>query len=84
MVVIKEVTKEGNYVLRTDHYGNSLSVFEYLFAKAKDDFPDLQSPSVNVVKYGGWRYKNTYGIEFHIDGELNSAYNIIERLELVS
>ena len=69
-------------IVRTKTYHSELAHFENLFEEAKKDFPDLRTGEVIVVKYGGMRYKNTFGIEFcRLEKIVPETYLRIKKLE---
>ncbi len=51
-------------VIRLNHYGSSLDVFDEMCQQARIDLPGIQNKDIRVVQYGGDRYKRTFGIEF--------------------
>jgi hypothetical protein len=51
-------------VIRTNSYGSQLSFIRHLAAIAIAEFPTLTEDQVEIVRYGGQRYKGTFGIEF--------------------
>lgn len=76
--IIKEycrLAQEGSnrFILRLPHYGHSLSHILGLFKEAQEDFKAVIDPhgldiaQIQVVQYGGERYKRTYGIEFSLN-----------------
>lgn len=84
--MIKEKT-ENHCVLRNDTYSHSFESISELVEEAKRDFTTLVDADINVVKYGGRYYANTYGIEFKIIDKKSSslsAYGDIHKLELVA
>lgn len=67
--VIKEYVelRDGyRFILREDNYDKRLSKFQNLFEVAWYDFPNLKPDQVEIVQYGGERYKRTMGIEFTV------------------
>lgn len=82
---IKETTGTVG-VVRTGHYGSQLSYIDLLFAIAKQDFPALKRDDVNVVRYGGEKYANTFGIEFPIPSKatIPDEYQKISQLEMTN
>lgn len=69
-----------HHVIRSNHYGHRLSFFEELFAAARVDIPTLAPDDVEVVQFGGIRYKRTWGIRFtHTPG--HPAYSETRELE---
>ncbi len=69
MEIIKEVFinsqhKNVRFIIRTNTYSNSLFYFNTLFEEAKKDFPDIKPDDVEIIHYGGRRYKGTFGIEW--------------------
>lgn len=68
-------------VIRFDHYGNNLELFEKAYMEAKADFPYLIKTDITVVHYGGERYARTFGIEFPIHGNIPVEYKQIGMLE---
>lgn len=84
MQIIKEVCtidKNQKCVIRNNTYGSSLELLNSLFQKAKEDFPKLEENEVNVVQYGGQRYKGTFGIEFDAPDKVPDSYQNIQNLE---
>lgn len=77
---LDEHGNKGMVVLRTDSYGNSLAFFDYLFAEAKKDFPNLERENVQVTHYAGTRFARTFGIEFKATN-IPSGYDRIRELE---
>ena len=53
-------------ILREDNYDSRLSKFLELFEAAKSDFPFISESDINLVHYGGDRYKRTFGLEFSV------------------
>jgi len=58
--------KDGKRVFRiyTDTYGRTLAFLETLATEIKKSFPPLHPEDLAVVKYGGTRNRQIYGIEF--------------------
>ena len=87
MKIIKEycVTNEGTgkkkIVIRSNTYSQSLQFLSDLYDIAKRDFYFITKSEVEVVRYGGRRYKYTIGIEFDWDGEVAKEYTEIKHLE---
>lgn len=82
MDIIKEhCPSSGHCVIRTNTYGHSLELIQKLFEVARQDFPELTTEQVNVVKFAGGRYARTYGIEFEIQSEVPGDYSEISQLE---
>lgn len=83
-MIIKEFCEDGRTaVIRENNYGSGLDKFMRLFEEAQKDFPGLLYENVSVVKYGGRRYKGTFGIEFETSSAPNS-YIRINALEYTS
>lgn len=86
MQIIREVCSSGTLprcVIRTDTYASTFEHIELLVAEARTDFPSLPSIAIEVVKYGGQRFKRTTGIEFNAPegGSVPDAYSPILELE---
>jgi hypothetical protein len=80
--MIKEFCKESKTaVIRNNHYGSNLQMFNEMFEEALLDFPNLQMSEVTIVHYGGERYAKTFGIEFTAI-HAPSTYARIGQLEL--
>lgn len=60
----KEGSKNGTCIIRCNDYGSSLQHFLDLYQIALADYPELKLEEVSIVKYGGDRFKRTFGIEF--------------------
>ncbi len=83
MKFIKEYAKSAKRcIIRTDCHGSKLSFFDELWVVAKSDFPELTREEVDVVHYGGKRYKGTFGIEFKFTGTPPNDYVHVEQVEL--
>lgn len=84
MNIIKEYALVGEktlrFSLRTNTYAHSLDFFERLWEEAKRDFPWLDKNDVEVVHYGGIRYKHIFGIEFTAK-DIPDGYTDVGRLE---
>ena len=83
---IKEYCPRGDgrvrFVLRANHYGRTLNLFDNLYEEAKKNFPLLNRADVEVVQYGGISYKHTFGIEFWAgDFIIPEGYERIAELE---
>jgi hypothetical protein len=82
MRMIKEYCKENHTcIIRTNTYAHQLEHFLSLFTEAKKDQPTLEAKDVEVVRYGGTRYKRTFGIEFKSLEKPSEEYRVIEHLE---
>ncbi len=71
MRIIKEYNiGERNIIVivRSDTYASSYKHISNLVTVAKNNF-NILDEDIEVVKYGGERYKRTYGIEFTVDLE---------------
>lgn len=62
----KFICYNNNAAILPDHYGKNIAAIQELVDTAKQDFPCLQDSQIIVQKYGGSRYKDRTGIEFHI------------------
>ena len=83
MNIIKEYALVGetlHFSIRTNTYSHSLDFFERLWQEAYHDFPWLDRSDVEVVHYGGIRYKHTFGIEFTAK-DVPDGYTKVKRLE---
>jgi hypothetical protein len=87
-MLIKEFcpAKNGDYhfVIRESNYGSQYDKFEGLVSVAKQDFPNLESSDIRIVKYGGDRYAKTFGIEFSLSTQPPEDYKEISHLEYES
>lgn len=84
MDIIKEYCcQERGYrfILRLPHYGHTVAHINWLYLLAKEDFGLLDGDKVEVVHYGGQRYKGTFGIEFNSMTEPPEGYKKIEQVE---
>lgn len=84
MRVIRELAEHGNVgIVRSELYSKRVSHILTLVAEAKKDFPSLSDDDMEVVYYGGDRYKRTYGVEFNVpNGEnIPDTYKRIHQLE---
>lgn len=72
--------KSHTAVIRDENYGSQLEKFIEFYNEALKDFPNLNASQVRIVKYGGRRYANTFGIEFEARGVPN-YYTRIGQLE---
>lgn len=84
MKVIKEYCPAARRcVIRMNTYGSSKAFFDNLFGIAKEDFPALKDSEIEVVQFGGIRYKRTFGIEFSVVAEVPvpDEYQEIRELE---
>lgn len=72
-------------VVRADTYNGTFAHVERLVAAAREDFPELESDRIEVVKFGGQHYKRTVGIEFDIqDGQaVPPTYQPISSMEFI-
>lgn len=73
-------------VIRSDTYANSAAHITRMISEALADFPGLTLDDIEVVQFGGQRYKRTMGIEFRVhDADLvagsTSVYTRIPGLE---
>lgn len=69
MTIIKEFVRTTTgviIILRTRTYGSSLQYLNGLYRVALRSFPGIEQQNVNVIQYGGERYKRTFGIEFFV------------------
>lgn len=82
MTIIQECTADGYCVIREDNYSNSVGKILRLLALAQADFPTLKPDHINVVRYGGTRYKGTIGLEFIAPATIPTHYRRIPELEL--
>lgn len=84
MRIIREYsTYAKRCVLRSDGYLSNLTYFATLYESALEDFPNLKPNAVEVVHFGGDRYRGTFGIQFSwLEGEVPGHYSRMERLEL--
>lgn len=69
MKIIKEIRLETESamamcVVRSNCYGSSLKYILELFDEAQATYPELTIKDVQIVQFGGQRYKQTLGIEF--------------------
>lgn len=49
---------------------------------AKSDFPNIKNENIEIIEYGGERYKRTFGVEFNCgDSFVPDSYKPIESLE---
>jgi hypothetical protein len=79
--MIKEFCKSNSIaIIRNNHYGNGMDVFEGLYLEALKDFPKLKRSDVRIVQYAGERYARTFGIEFPATSA-PATYERIEQLE---
>lgn len=84
MTIIKECvsrTKGFHYVIRTNTYANSFEHLNNLVQIARSNFANLKDSSIEVVLYGGSRFKGTMGIEFK-RAERHPDYKDINELEI--
>lgn len=86
--MIKEYFRfpEGNpvrFIVRRPDYGSKVEDINELAEIAKRDFPQLDDNVLDLIHYGGQRYKGTYGIEFNLDTAPPSDYREISQVELV-
>ena len=58
--------KQCRVSIRTDHYGSTLAKFLDLFKQLKKDFPAARPDQVEIVHYGGERFKHIWGIEYTV------------------
>lgn len=65
--IIREFAEVSQRVIiRSNRYGSTLSYFNELLTVAEADFGTLDPTQVEVVHYGGDRYKRTFGLEFNV------------------
>ena len=65
--IIREFAEVSQRVIiRSNRYGSTLSYFNELLTVAEADFGTLDPTQVEVVYYGGDRYKRTFGLEFNV------------------
>lgn len=89
MHIIREVfhlhgTNKSTCTLRTEAYSSNFAHIVRLVTEARKDFPKLNDAEIDVVKFGGERYRKTMGIEFIIDrARVPSTYKVIPRLEFL-
>jgi hypothetical protein len=68
----ENVRSTGRVIIRANNYGSSLAKFDELFDTLQQDMLQFEPPialdreDVEIVKYGGYSYKNTFGIEVTI------------------
>lgn len=62
----KLICYNNNAAILPDHYGKNIAAIHELVTVAKKDFPFLQDSQIIVQRYGGSRYKDITGIEFHV------------------
>jgi hypothetical protein len=72
-------------VLRTDTYASNVAHIGLLMAEAEKDFQALDKARVEVVKFGGERYRRTTGIEFWVEPAtiVPATYAEIREMEFV-
>ena len=79
--------KEGGktyFIIRRSDYGRSFKSIEELYNEAISDFGSLDKSRMEIMYYGGNRYKRTYGIEFAInDSVIPIDYVEVENIEYV-
>ena len=83
---IKEYTPTKNgyrFVIRRRDYGSNMRHLLELYDQARADFADISTDQLDVVHYGGQRFKHTYGLEFNSTDEPPEGYERIEQLEMV-
>jgi len=73
----------GEYLvsLRGDHYSHRFTWVNSLVAEALHDYPHLKPEEINVVIYGGERFKRVLGIEFLMSYHTQD-YDVIHQPEL--
>ncbi len=85
MRIIKEYNiGERNIIVivRSDTYASSYKHISNLVEVAKKYF-NVSDEDIEVVKYGGDRYKRTYGVEFTVDleTEISADFQHISQVE---
>lgn len=89
MNIIKEyfISKEyfkAKIIIRTDLYTKSFDHILMLKEQLETDFPGLINDSeLDIVVYGGERYKGTYGLEIDIpiNTKMPKDYNEVKTVE---
>lgn len=84
MKFIKEYCQASQIcVIRTDNYGSTLQKFLDFLKEAQKDFPQLTPATVEIVHFGGERYKHTFGLEFKVPtgASVPNTYSPINQLE---
>jgi hypothetical protein len=72
--------KKYRYIIRSNTYAHTFEYFNNLVSEAKKDFPGLKDLDIDIIHYGGIRYKYTFGIEFNRK-ECNNLYYEISQIE---
>jgi hypothetical protein len=83
--IIREVATVGNEyrcVVRAGTYSHTFEYIAELVQAAKSDFPALEDRHIEIMMYGGDRYRGTIGIEFDVQGDVPDTYTAINQVEL--
>lgn len=77
-------TEPGVGVVKTSTYGKSLAYVKELAKAAREIFPDLKDENIQIVFFGGDRYKRQCGIEFPADTTIvPEGWQEISELEML-
>lgn len=69
------------FILRREDYSHRLNKIIELYDEARRDFPNLPLADVEIVQYGGRRYRRTFGIEFTLDTPIPAGYVEVAQVE---
>lgn len=86
----EEAKSGGRLIIRATNYGSSLDRFDTFYELLSQEAASFEPPieigrdDVEIVQYGGVRYKGTFGLETSIpDGHVVSdSYTRVARSEL--
>lgn len=85
MSITKEYVNKGDgvhrFIIRRGDYGHTLDAIMQLYNEAKKDFYTIDHSLIDIVHYGGQRYKYTYGIEFDLEEPVPDGYREISQVE---